>query len=199
MSEATIGAIVAALVSGVLGGGLAAWGAWYAVKRGVQDLEATERRRQKISCVINLYGLRYVLSPDPCQRDDDRTRFMFEMGRAAALFADDEEVQKKLRDYYGYMQSLNKLHEEVTARQQAGKPDPQAAARLQNASDHATDMLVAVIKELSRAANFPVRSLSDVDVKNIFTIKLANPAGFSTVIVNQNQQSPFQQPPAGRS
>ena len=85
MQEANVAAIVAGVLSGLLGGGIAAWGAWYAVKTGVSDLEATERRRQKISCVINLYGLRYVLSPDPVQRDEDRTRFMFEIGRAGAL------------------------------------------------------------------------------------------------------------------
>jgi hypothetical protein len=92
MQEATVSVLVAALISGVLGGGIAAWGAWYAVKAGVNDLEAIERRRQKVSCVINLYGLRYVLSPDPVQRDEDRAQFMFEIGRAGALFADDMEV-----------------------------------------------------------------------------------------------------------
>ena len=100
MQEANIAAIIAGVLSGLLGGGIAAWGALFAVRAGVRDLEATERRRQKISCVINLYGLRCVLSPDPVQRDEDRTRFICEIGRAAALFADDAEVQKQLRDFY---------------------------------------------------------------------------------------------------
>jgi len=194
MQEAGLAAIVAGILCGLLSGGIAAWGAWYAVRTGVRDLEATERRRQKISCVINLYGLRYVLSPDPVQRDEDRTRFMFEIGRATALFADNQEVQKRLRDFYSAVQSGNQLKREVTARQQTGNPDPQDAGRLQAADANSTGLLVSVIKELSRGANFPVQSLSDSDVRNIFTIGLSNPAGFSTLIMNP-QQPPGSVPP----
>jgi hypothetical protein len=188
MQEATIAAITAGVLSGLFGGGIAAWGAWFAVKAGVRDLEATERRRQKISCAINLYGLRYVVSSEPVQRDEDRTQFMFEMGRAAALFADDPEVQKKLRDFYSAVQSNTQLQREAVARQQSGKPDLQDAGRLQATSASSTSLLVEVIKELSRAAKFPVHALSDSDLRNIFTVPLSNPSGFSTVIVNAPQQ-----------
>ncbi len=59
---------------------------------------------------------------------------------------------------------------------------------------NATGLLVAMIKDMSRAANFPVQSLSDSDVRNIFTLGLSNPTGISTLIVNA-QQPPTPIPP----
>src|SRR6266498_2827275 len=123
-------ALIAAIVEGVLSGGIAAFGAWYAVRAGVRNLEATEHRRERISCVINLYGLRYVLSPDPVQRDEDRTRFMFEIGRAGALFADDREVQKRLRDFYDSTKTHTQLQRDIAARLQTGSQNAEDAARL---------------------------------------------------------------------
>jgi hypothetical protein len=191
MQEATI----ATIISGLLSGGIAAFGAWIAVKLGVSDLEAVERRRQKISCVINLYGLRYVLSPDPVQRDEDRTRFMFEIGRAGALFADDAEVQKKLRDFYGAVQKQDQLKREIVAREQAGKPDPQDGGRLLSMVEKTTDLLLSVIREMSNRAKFSVQALSDSEVRSIFLLPLANPNGISTVIVSAQQQQPLAPPP----
>jgi hypothetical protein len=119
---------------------------------------------------------------------------MFEIGRAAALFADDNEVQKRLRDFYGAAESLTQRQREMTARQQAGTPSPQDAGQLQVLSESATSLLVNVIRELSRGANFPVQYLSDSEVRKIFTLNLSNPSGFSTVILN-TQQQPATAPP----
>ena len=83
MTEPSIATIAAGILCGLIGGALAFFGAILAVKLGVKDLEATELRRQKLDCIVNLYGLRYVLSPEPVQRDEDRTRFMFEYGEQA--------------------------------------------------------------------------------------------------------------------
>ena len=185
MLEATA-TIIAGVLSGLIGGTIAAWGAWYAVKvgikAGVKDLEETELRRQRIACVINLYGLRYVLSAGPVQvqRDEDRTQFMFEMGRAAALFAHDVEIQKKLRDFYAAVQATP-------------KPEDLSHAA---ASERSTNLLVGIIKEMSRSVNFPIQNLSDTDVRATFTLPLVNPMGGPIIINNLQAPQPSANPNA---
>ena len=139
---------------------------------GVKDLEATELRRQKLDCIVNLYGLRYVLSPDPVQRDEDRTKLMFEIGRAGALFAEDVEVQKGLRD----------LHD---ARKRCeAEPQP-------------TERFISLIKQMGRSAKCPLDALSDADVRNVLLLPLRNPSGFQ-VIVQQPLQNPAPPPRPGK-
>lgn len=71
---------------------------------------------------------------------------MFEIGRAGALFADDMEVQKKLRDFYNGVTAQSKLQAEIAARQAAGKPDPQDGGRMEASARDTTGLLVAVIQ-----------------------------------------------------
>ena len=51
-----------------------------------------------------------------------------------------------------------------------------------------TKVLVEVIQELSRATNFAVQSLSESEVRSIFTLDLSNPGVSSTILLNAPQQ-----------
>jgi len=168
MTDPSIPTILSGVLCGLIGGALAFIGAMRAVKEGVKDLEKTELRRQKLDCILNLYGLRYVLGEGPSCRDEDRTRFMFETSRAGALFAEDAEVQKGMRDFY----------DAITR----GEPEPQR-----------TDRFITLIKQMSKSARCPVQALSDADVRNIFLLKLQNPLG-APVVIQQVPQNPGQAP-----
>ena len=88
--------ILEGVISGLLGGGLSV----LAVLWGVRNLEKTEIRRERVSCITNLYGLRYALSDGFSARAEDQAHFMFEMNRAGALFAHDHEILNDIRDFY---------------------------------------------------------------------------------------------------
>jgi hypothetical protein len=167
MTDPSIATIVSGILCGLIGGTLAFIGAVRAVRAGVKDLEATELRRQKLDCILNLHGLRYVLSERPAQRDEDRTRFMFEMGRASALFAEDAEVQKGMRDFHDAIKRC--------------EPEPQR-----------TDRFISLIKQMSKSARCPLQALSDTDVRNVFLLQLQNPLGAAVIIqqIPQNQGLP---------
>jgi len=169
MTESSIATILSGIFCGLIGGALAFLGAKRAVKEGVRDLEETEIRRQKLDCILNLYGLRYVLGQGPCCRDEDRTRFMFEISRASALFAEDVEVQKGMRDFHAGIK----------------RDDPEAQR---------TDRLISLIKQMSESARCPIQALSDTDVRNIFLLPLQNPLG-APVIIQQVPQNPGHPPP----
>ena len=66
---------------------------------GIRKLEESEIRKQKVECIINLYGLRFVMVEGHDHSAEDRSRLAFEMNRAGVLFAEDSEVQKNIRDY----------------------------------------------------------------------------------------------------
>jgi hypothetical protein len=91
--------IVAGVLSGVVGGGLATLGAILAVNIGIRKLEESEIRKQKVDCIVTMYGLRFVMVEGQNHAQEDRSRLMFEMNRAGVLFADDPQVQNDLRDY----------------------------------------------------------------------------------------------------
>ncbi len=139
--------ILAGVISGVLGGTLAIIGAILAVRKGVRDLERTEIRRLRVECITNLYGLRYAITDGFAARPDDQARFMFEMNRAGALFADDVEILRELRDFY----------EEVRAK----KVD-------------ATARLIGLIKKMGRKTSLNVHELGDSDVRSTFTLPNTN-------------------------
>lgn len=120
---------------------------------------------------------------------------MLEIGRAGALFADDTEVQKHLRDFYSAVIEQSRLRAEIDARGAAGSPDASDAGRFESTTRGTTNLLISLIKELSRSANFSVQSLSDSDVRGIFTMLLTNPSGFSTFVINAGG-SPQPTPPA---
>jgi len=82
--------IVGGVVSGILGGGLAVGGALWAVGRGIRNLEDAEIRRNRVSCVTNIYGLCPIFSSTPAKdppRTEDVAAFSFEINRAKLLFA----------------------------------------------------------------------------------------------------------------
>jgi hypothetical protein len=170
MLDPSTATIASGILCGLIGGSLAFWGAIRAVRAGVRDLEATELRRQKLDCIVRLYGLRYVFSPEPVQRDEDRASFMFEFGRAGALFAEDVEVQKGLRDLYD-------------------------ATKRGEAEGQRSDRFISLIKQMSRSAKCPLQALSDADVRNVFLLRLQNPTGVQLVI-QQVPQNPAPPPPA---
>ena len=135
------------IISGLLGGGLAITGALLAVSKGVRDLERTEIRRQRVLCITNLFGLRYAITEDQNARPDDKARFMFEINRAGALFADYPEILNEIRDFYE--STRNK------------KPD-------------AETRLIRVVKQMGEQTLLKVKNLSDADVKNIFMLPAVN-------------------------
>ena len=71
-----------------------------AVRKGFVALEAQEIRRQRVECIINLYGLRFVISNDHSPGEEMRNRFMFEINKVVALYGNDTNVQKNLRDFH---------------------------------------------------------------------------------------------------
>lgn len=139
--------IIAGIISGALGGTLAIIGAVLAVQKGVRDLEGTEIRRLRVECITNLYGLRYAITDGFAARAEDQARFMFEINRAGALFADDVEILRELRDFY----------EEVRAK----KAD-------------ATARLVVLIKKMGRKTSLNLHELGDSDVRSTFTLPNTN-------------------------
>ena len=98
--------ILAGCLDGLIGGGLTILGVYVTVKWGspkatewsLRVLEETEIRKMKIECLVNLCGYRFAMTNDFNARDEDRSRFMFELNRVPALFAGDEEVQNHARD-----------------------------------------------------------------------------------------------------
>jgi hypothetical protein len=148
--SAETAAMWSGILSGAICGGSAIVGAIWAVRKGLRELEETEIRRQRVECITSMYGLRFVLS-DPSAgfspRPEDVARFMFEFNRAGALFAKDGEVLNGLRDFY------------ESVRTKTGDP---------------TSQLIALIKNMARNTRLEIGTLSDTDVKNIFTLPNTN-------------------------
>ncbi len=138
--------IFAGALGGLICGGLTFFGAFYAVKKGIEDLELSEIRRIRVECITSLYGLRFAITDGFSARPEDLSRFMFEMNRAGALFADDEDTLNGLRDFYD---SVAKK-----------KPD-------------ATTRLMAMIKSMGKQTSLKLNRLSDADVASTFTLPAA--------------------------
>jgi hypothetical protein len=146
---AEIANILAGVISGVIGGGLAILGALLAVRKGVRDLEENEIRQQRVTCIANLYGLRFALSPELSARPEDQARFMFEINRAGALFADDPEILNGIRDFHDAVRS---------------KKDP----------TEATNRFITLIRKMGQQTRLHVQTLSDADVKSTFLLPVSN-------------------------
>ena len=70
------------------------------MERTSSDLESTEIRRQKVECLVALYGLRRVISHGGGNVPDEfRARFNSEINKVVARWADDSEAMKNFRDY----------------------------------------------------------------------------------------------------
>jgi hypothetical protein len=108
-----VSSIIAAasgICGAIVGGLLAAWGAIRAVEKTSQDLESTEIRRQKVQCLVALYGLRWVISDAPNPPDDYKAKFNYEMNKIPTLWAADLEVMKNLRDFYADKNNERLIH-----------------------------------------------------------------------------------------
>ena len=102
MSEAVASAIISAasgILGAIVGGLLAARGAIMAVEKAASDLETTEIRRQKVECLVNLYGLRWVISDALNLPDEYKSKLNYEFNKLPVLWGDDAEVMKNLRDF----------------------------------------------------------------------------------------------------
>jgi len=103
MSEVISSALIAggAAVFGALVGGATAYlAAIKSFKMNSQAIESTEIRRQKVECVINLSGLKWVLGSYQLVPDEFKARFLFELNRISVLWSNDRETLRSLRDFY---------------------------------------------------------------------------------------------------
>jgi hypothetical protein len=97
--DALLISLLSGLVGSVIGGALAIWGARSTLRASQRDIEIDELRRLRLDCLVNLVGLRFVIADEQTfVSDDDKSRIMFELNRAVALWADNNRVQNLLRD-----------------------------------------------------------------------------------------------------
>jgi hypothetical protein len=141
VSEASWSAIIAAgsgLFGAVIGGALAAWGSVKAVRVASENLESNEIRRQKIQCVVALYGLRWVAGQGNAP-EEYRAKLSYEMCKIVSLWADDTNVMVVLRDF----------HAETVI-----------------GGEKATQRLVQLLKLLGNGTGLPFDQLGDTDIKS---------------------------------
>jgi hypothetical protein len=104
MSEVVISSAVIAGGAAILGafvGGTATYlAAIKGLKMNSQAVESTEIRRQKVECVINLSGLKWVLGSYQLVPDEFKARFLFELNRISVLWSNDRDAMKSLRDFF---------------------------------------------------------------------------------------------------
>ncbi len=141
MSEASLSAVIAAvsgLLGAVIGGALAAWGSIRAVRVASQGLESSEIRRQKIQCVVALYGLRWVAGLGNAP-EEYRAKLSYEMCKIVSLWADDANVMAVLRDFH---------------------------AETSTGGEKATQRLIQLLKLLGNGTGLPFDQLGDTDVRS---------------------------------
>lgn len=103
MSEVISSALIAgfaAILGAFLGGAATYRAAIRGFKMNSQAVESTEIRRQKVDCVINLSGLKWVLGSYQLVPDEFKCRFLFELNRISALWSSDRDVIRGLRDFF---------------------------------------------------------------------------------------------------
>ncbi len=100
MTDTIVAGLISAgtgLVGALVGGGLAVWGAIKAVNKTSHDLELAEVRRQKVACIVALTAFRWVLGQNQAPQEF-RASFISELNKIPALWSDDPEVLKNVRD-----------------------------------------------------------------------------------------------------
>lgn len=118
------------------------------VEATFRQLEQTEIRRQKVECIVALFGLRFVLGNNPAF-PEFRAQFMYALNKIAVLWADDANVLKNLRDFYGSVQQAN---------QSVGT------------GHDANQRLVILIRSLGTTTKLPLESIGDKDITDIFML-----------------------------
>jgi hypothetical protein len=131
-------AAVSGLLGAVIGGALAAWGSVRAVRVASENLESNEIRRQKIQCVVALYGLRWVAGQGNAP-EEYRAKLSYEMCKIVSLWANNANVTAVLRDF----------HAETAV-----------------GSDQATQRLVQLLKLLGNGTGLPFDQLGDTDIRS---------------------------------
>jgi len=99
--------IMLALLSGVVGGGIAVLAVILALRAVMASVESAEIRRQKLQCLSNIAGLRFLIGQDQQFPLECTARFNMEMNRISILWSDDPEVLVRLREFHG--QNSNEL------------------------------------------------------------------------------------------
>lgn len=112
-----------------------------AVQVASQNLESQEIRRQKIQCVVALYGLRWVAGHGAAPVEY-RAKLSFEMCKIVSLWADDPNVMAVLRDF----------HAETAV-----------------GGEKANHRFVELLKLLGSGTALPFDQLSDTDIKSSFS------------------------------
>jgi hypothetical protein len=103
MSEVISSALIdggAAIFGALVGGATAYRAAVKGFKMNSLAVESTEIRRQKVECVINLSGLKWVLGSYQLVPDEFKARFLFELNRISVLWSHDRETMRSLRDFF---------------------------------------------------------------------------------------------------
>ena len=103
MSEVTILALIAggAAIIGAIAGGVASYrAALKGFKMNSEAVESTEIRRQKVECVINLSGLKWVLGSYQIVPDEFKARLLCELNRISVLWSNDRETMRNLQEFF---------------------------------------------------------------------------------------------------
>ena len=133
-------ALISGLVGAVVGGAMTVWGSMKALNTTMNNLERAEIRRMKIECVVNLAGLRFLITDNrqgQIRPDADIAKLMFELNRVSTLWADDNEVLKNIRDFH---------------------------------AERSNTRLITLIRSLAKSTKLHLDNLSDADVSNVFEI-----------------------------
>jgi hypothetical protein len=96
--DTAVTSAITTLVSTVIGGALAAWGAMKAVERSSRDLEVAEIRKERINCLVALSGFRFAMN-DPKLPVEWQARLMFELNKIPTLWSGNERTLNSLQRY----------------------------------------------------------------------------------------------------
>jgi len=86
-------------IGAIVGSMIGVFGSIWVFRKSTRDLELAEIRRQKVECLVNISGLRFVISKNQPRRDDYATKLMFELNKIPVLWSDDLTTLRALRDF----------------------------------------------------------------------------------------------------
>jgi hypothetical protein len=88
-----------AVIGAIVGSTIGVLGAIWIFKKSTNELELVEIRRQKVECLVNIAGLRFVLSMGQPRREEYASKLMFELNKIPILWSDDVATLSMLRDF----------------------------------------------------------------------------------------------------
>lgn len=92
--------IIVAILSGLIGGGIAVSAVILALRAIMASVESAEIRRQKLQCLSTIAGLRGLIGQDQQLSFEYIARFNIELNRISILWSDDPEVLVRLREFH---------------------------------------------------------------------------------------------------